>query len=496
MPNPTFITPVVGAIVSARERTVPASGPTASAETTRRPPMAVARLAALGLLCFAGAAWAQDPGGPEAPGSARPDSRPSRPGTIARIRVSGTINPATSGYIDRALRTAAAEGAEGLIVELDTPGGLLDSTREIVQSFYSSRVPVVVYVAPSGANATSAGAFITLAADVAAMAPNTSIGAAHPVSIGATGGAEKVDEVMKQKLENFTASYIETIAHKRGRNVEWAKSAVRESANITAERALATNVINLVAEDLNDLLRQLDGRPEKGRAMRTAGATVREIPMNVRERVFQAAWRPEVLMILLLIAIYGILAEVSHPGGVIPGVLGVVSLILVLYMSAALPVNVAGLVLIALAIVLFIAEAFTPAFGVLVGGGAVSFFFGLLLLFDRADPVFRLSVSSIIPATVVTAAFFLLVIGAGLRAQRLPVKVGRETMVGRIVPAVMAVSRQGGKVLVDGEYWNATSAGPIAPGEQAEIVGLDGLTLRVQPVDSRPRPDRLHHPPT
>jgi membrane-bound serine protease (ClpP class) len=403
--------------------------------------------------------------------------------SVALVKVSGTINPATSGYISRALKEAGEEDVACVILQLDTPGGLLDSTKDIVQSFYNSTVPVVVYVAPAGANATSAGCFITLASDVAAMAPNTSIGAAHPVSIGGGGGGgeEKVDDVMKQKLENFAVSYIETIAQKRGRNVEWAKSAVRESANITAEAALATNVIEIVAADVPDLLKKLEGRTVKDRTLKTAGAEIREIPMTLRERVFQMAWRPEVLMILMLVALYGIIGEVSNPGGIIPGVVGVVALVLALYMSAALPVNVAGLLLIALAVVLFMAEAFTPTFGLLTGGGVISLFFGLLLLFDRADPLFRMSFSVIIPATLVTAAFFVVIVTAGLRAQRLPRKVGREAMVGRTTPALTEITPSGGKVFIEGEYWTAVSEATIAEGQLVEIVGLEGLTLKVVP---------------
>lgn len=431
-----------------------------------RPLMALAVLALMGGGALVGAQAPVEPGG-----------------AVARIQIRGTINPATAGYIARAVAEASASSAQCLIVELDTPGGLLDSTKDIVQSFYGSAVPVVVYVSPSGSNATSAGAFITLASDVAAMAPNTSIGAAHPVSIGASGGAEQVDEVMKQKLENFTVSYIETIAEKRGRNVEWAKSAVRESANITAEKALEEGVIEIIAADLQDLLKQLDGRTVKERVLRTEGVQVIDLPMNLRERVFQAAWRPEVLMLLLLIATYGVITEVSHPGSIIPGVVGAVALILTLYMSAALPVNTAGLVLIALAIGLFIAEAFTPTFGLLTGGGSIAFFFGLLLLFDRTDPLFRLSLRFIIPATLVTAGFFLFIAGAGLRAQRLPVKAGRETLTGKTVKALTDISAQGGKVFVEGEYWNALSDTPIEQGRDVVIVALNGLTLKVKPEE-------------
>lgn len=401
---------------------------------------------------------------------------------VALIKVTGAINPATAGYIARSIDEAAAEKAQCLILQLDTPGGLLDSTKDIVQSFYRAGVPVVVYVAPSGANATSAGCFITLASDVAAMAPNTSIGAAHPVAIGG-GSAEKIDDVMKEKLTNFTVSYIETIAEKRGRNVEWAKSAVRESANITAEKALAIKVIEIIAADVPDLLKQLDGRTVKERVLKTASAEVREIPMNMRERVFQMIWRPEVLMILMLIAVYGIIGEVSNPGGIIPGVVGVVALILALYMSAALPVNIAGLALIALAVGLFVAEAFTPSFGLLTGGGVISLFFGLLLSFDRADPLFRLSFTFIIPATVVTAAFFIFIVAAGLRAQRLPVQAGREAMIGMAAPAFTAITPESGKVFIEGSYWNAVSETPIAAGQSVEIVGIDGLTLKVKPKE-------------
>jgi membrane-bound serine protease (ClpP class) len=401
---------------------------------------------------------------------------------VAFIQVNGTINPATSAYIARGIERAAAHDVECLILQLDTPGGLLDSTRGIVNSFYGSKVPIVVYVAPSGANATSAGCFITLASDVAAMAPNTSIGAAHPVAIGG-GGAEKVDDVMKQKLENFTVSYIETIAQKRGRNVEWAKAAVRESANITAEVALATNVIEMIAKDVPDLLRQLDGRTVKDQVLKTATAEVWRIPMTTSERVFQMIWRPEVLMILMLIAVYGIIGEVSNPGAIIPGVVGVVALILVLYMSAALPVKAAGIALVVLAVGLFIAEAFTPASGVLTGGGIISLFFGLLLLFDRADPLFRLSLKFIIPATIITAGFFIFVAAAGLRAQRLPVKAGAETMIGRIAPALTAITAESGKVFLEGSYWNAVSETPVAAGESVEIVQLDGLLLKVKPKE-------------
>lgn len=400
---------------------------------------------------------------------------------VGLIKISGAIGPATAGYITRAIKEAASQNDVCLIIQMDTPGGLLDSTKEIVQSLFASPLPTIVYVAPSGATATSAGCFITLAADVAAMAPGTSIGAAHPVTIGGGASQEQADEAMKQKLENFATSFIESIAARRHRNVEWAKSSVRESASITAEKALELKVVEILAKDLPDLLRQLDGREISGRILRTASAETREIPMLAREKVFQTLWRPEVMFILMLIAIYGIIGELSNPGAILPGVVGAIALILALYMSAILPVNVAGLALIVLAVGLFVTDIFTPTHGVLTAGGVISFFIGSLMLFDRAEPALRLSLALIIPATLITAAFFVFVFGAGLRAQRLPVKAGRETMLGKTVLAVTAINAQGGKIFVEGEYWNAVSDSPVEEGTQIEIVGIEGLTLRVKP---------------
>ncbi len=314
-------------------------------------------------------------------------------GKVSLIKIDGTIGPATASYISRSIDEAQTQQAQCLVIQLNTPGGLLDSTQTIVQSFLGSPVPVVVYVAPTGASATSAGCFITIAASVAAMAPATTIGAAHPVSLGGmpSGGEEKPDETMKQKLENFSVSYMEAIASKRHRNVDWAKSAVRESASISAEKALELKVVDLIAADLPDLLKQLNGRVVDGRTLKTTGAEVTEIKMSASERVFQKLWRPEVMFILMLIAMYGIIGEMTTPGAILPGVVGAIALILALYMSAILPVNVTGLVLIALALMLFIFDVYAPSHGVLTMGGVISFLIGSLMLFNRADPLFRLS---------------------------------------------------------------------------------------------------------
>ena len=403
--------------------------------------------------------------------------------TVSLIKIDGAIGPATASYISRSIDEARAQNTQCLIIQLNTPGGLLDSTQTIVQSFLGSTEPVVVYVAPTGSTATSAGCFITIAASVAAMAPATTIGAAHPVTIGGnpTGSEEKIDETMKKKLENFSVSYIEAIAARRHRNVEWAKSAVRESASISADKALELKVVDLIATDLPDLLKQLNGRAIDGKTLKTAGAEISEIKMSPSERVFQKLWRPEVMFILMLIAMYGIIGELTTPGAILPGVVGAIALILALYLAAILPVNATGLALITLALMLFVFDIYAPTHGVLTIGGIISFLIGSLMLFNRADPLFRLSLGYIIPATFITALFFIFVVGKGLRAQLLPVKAGAETMVGKKVIALTPIDSRGGRTFVEGEYWNAVSDMPIGKGDAAEIAAVQGLTLKVQP---------------
>lgn len=406
----------------------------------------------------------------------------SQAAEVGLIKIYGAIGPATASYISRAIEVAAARNYECLVIQLDTPGGLLDSTQDIVKKFFELKIPVVVYVAPNGATATSAGCFITLAADIAAMAPHSTIGAAHVVNLG--GGSDKeskVDDVMKQKMENFGISYIEMIAGKRKRNVEWAKSATKESASITADKALELNVIDLIAKDLPELLHEIDGHEINGKELKTSAATIVPIKMAAREKFFQMLWRPEVMFVLMLIAIYGIIAELNNPGAIFPGVAGAIALVLALYMSAILPVNIAGLALILLAIALFVIDVYATTHGVLTAGGIVAFFLGALMLFDRSEPMFRLSLSYIIPGTLLTAAFFLFVVGAGLRAQRLPIRAGKETLFGKTAPVLKRIDATDGKVFVEGEYWNATSEIPIEEGQVAEIIGVDGLTLKVKP---------------
>jgi membrane-bound serine protease (ClpP class) len=395
-------------------------------------------------------------------------------------QVKGTIWPATASYLARALGEAAGRRAQCLVIQLDTPGGLLDSTKEIIQSFLRAQVPTVVYVAPAGAWASSAGCFITMAADVAAMAPGTSIGAAHPVQ---AGGAGKMDDTMKQKLENFTSSYIEAIATKRHRNAEWAKASVLESASITEEQALARNVIDYVARDLPDLLRQMDGRVVNGVPLQTAGATVEELPMTMRDQLLMGIAHPQVMLVLMLVVMYGVIGELTSPGAILPGVAGALSLVLLLYLASILPMNLAGLVLVAVAIGLFIIDVFAPTHGVLTGGGVIAFFLGTFMLFDRSEPFMRLSLAWLVPATVITSLFFIFVVGAGVRAMRQPARTVAGALVGRTVLAVERIDADGGRVFLEGEYWRAVSREPVPAGAPAAIVGRDGLTLQVKPAE-------------
>jgi len=398
---------------------------------------------------------------------------------VGLIKINGAIGPATANYIARALDVAANQNDECLVIELNTPGGLANSMDDIVQEFYASRVPVVVYVSPEGAMAGSAGVYITLAADVAVMAPHTTIGAAHPVDMGNEG--ETTNSIMMQKIGNAYTKVMQTIAEKRHRNVEWAKSSVTASEAITSEEALKMKVIDLIATNFPDLLQKLDGRSINGKILKTAGASVVEMPMTPGEKFFQLFWQPQVMMLLLLIAIYGIIAEMSHPGAIFPGVAGALALILLLYMSATLPLNIAGLALILLALALFVMDIFAPTHGVLTGGGIIAFFLGALMLFNHAPSGYNLPMSWIISTTLVTAAFFFFFVSKGIRAQRQPVKVGAEIMIGITVNALSRIDSQGGKVFIEGEHWNAVSETPVEIGQPVEIIGITGLTLKVKP---------------
>jgi len=286
---------------------------------------------------------------------------------------------------------------------------------------------------------------------------------------------------MKKKMENYASSFIESIADHRHRNVEWARSAVIDSRATTAEKALDLNVIDLIANDVPDLLQQLDAHTVRDKTVHTAKAEVFEIHMTAGERFFQVVLRPEMMFVLMLMVIYGIIGELSNPGAILPGIVGAIALILVLYMSAILPVNTAGLALIGLAVALFIVDVFAPTHGILTGGGIVSFFLGALMLFDRNDASFRLSLAYVIPATLLTAMFFIFIVGAGLRAQFRPVQSGRETMLRKTVTTLSRIDASGGRVFIEGEHWNAVSETPVEASRPVEVIGVEGLTLKVKP---------------
>ena len=401
-------------------------------------------------------------------------------GQVGLIKINGAIGPATASYIARALDTAAAQNDECLVIQLDTPGGLLDSTEQIVQKIYDAKIPTVVHVAPAPARAGSAGVFITMAADIAVMAPHTRIGAAHPVELGASGQVEKTDDTMTKKIENDTAAFAKSIADKRHRNVDWAVASVRASESITAEEALDKGVIDLIADDLPNLLNQIDGHVCGTKKLETEDAVVVEIPMLAWERFAQIFLRPEVMFILMLMVIYGFIGELSSPGAILPGVVGAIALVLVLYMSAILPVNIAGLLLIGLAVLLFIADVFASTHGILTAGGILAFFLGALMLFNHGGPGYRLSLAWILPGTLITALFFIFIVGKGIGAQFKPAQTGTGTMIGKIVNAQSRIDSAGGKVFIEGEIWNAVSESVVETGQPVEIVAVNGLTLWVK----------------
>lgn len=404
----------------------------------------------------------------------------SGPASVSVINVTGTIGPTTTQYITRSLRKSREAGDELLVILLDTPGGLLDSTQDIVQELLGSSHPVAVYVSPQGANAGSAGTFITLAAHIAAMAPATNIGAASPVSMG--GG--EMDTVAQKKIFNYSESYIESIAEQRGRNSEWAKSAVREGASITANEAFEINVIDYIADDIDDLLAQINGLEVEGEILNTDGAEKNEIPQTLGEIFFSFLLRPEVMLILTLIAIYGIIGEVTNPGGIVPGVAGVIALILLLYGVAAMPINIAGFLLIGLAIILFVAEAFTPAFGLLITGGAVAFFLGAMMLFQDLPDEMQISMYWLIPATILTAAFFAWIVTYGVKSLFNPARSGLESTIGKTADVTDPIlPDQPGRVFFDGEYWKAESDSPLNEGDHCEIIKYEGLKVIVKPLN-------------
>jgi len=417
-------------------------------------------------------------------------SVPARTGqstpTAILMKVDGMINPASADFIHTTLKDAAESGAVCVIIELNTPGGLLKSTRLIVSDILASPIPVVVYVAPGGAQAASAGVFVTLSAAIAAMAPGTNIGAAHPVSLG----EGQQDTIMMQKATNDAAAFVRTIAEKRHRNVRWAEEAVRKSLSITETEALKSHVIDLIAKDTRDLLTQIDGRSvETGTGttiLKTADAKFETVEMGFKLRILDLLSDPNIAYLLLMIGFYGILFELYNPGAIFPGVLGVISLLLAFYALHTLPVNYAGLALIIFGIVLFILELKITSHGILTVGGVLSLLLGSLMLINIQTPmeVVSISLSVIIPVVLFTAAFFAFAFGMAIRAHRKRPTTGIEGMIGERGVALSRLDPDG-QVRVRGEIWTAKSSGEaIETGSEVEVTGVFHLRLRVQRVSS------------
>lgn len=398
--------------------------------------------------------------------------------------VQGVINPVTAEFMERVMDQAEKDRVDLLVFTLDTPGGLDESMRIIVKRLLATRIPVCVYVYPPGARAASAGAFITLAAPIAAMAPGTNIGAAHPVAIGAGG---EMDTVMAEKVLNDAVAYIKSIARKRGRNEEWAERAVRESESATAKEALELGVIDLVAENLEDLLEKLDGDTVRlngeERILKLDNPEIRRIRMGVRERILAVIANPTVAYLLLIIGFYGLIFELSNPGSILPGVLGAIALFLALYSFQVLPVNYAGVLLIILAMILFFAEVKIQSHGMLGVGGAIALILGSLMLFETGSPFFRISWSAIGVVVALTVLFFFFVIAKAVQAQRRKPVTGVEGLVGEVgVARTRITPEREGTVLVHGELWVARSSLPIEKGEEVRVVKIEGLRLYVEPL--------------
>jgi membrane-bound serine protease (ClpP class) len=393
--------------------------------------------------------------------------------------VEGVINPVIVEYMRDGIERAQQDNATAVIFQLDTPGGLVDSTRLIVKALLNASIPVVVYVAPSGARAASAGTFVTLAGHVAAMAPGTNIGAAHPVS----GEGKDIEGDMRKKAENDLAAFARSIAEKRGRNADWAEAAVRESASITESEALAKQVIELVAEDIPTLLAKLDGRtvslPGGETILHTAGAAVRFRQMKWRQQVLAVLSHPQFALMLLSLGSLGLLIELYNPGLIFPGVIGAISLLLAFYSLQTLPVNYAGLLFIGLAFLLFILEFKVTSFGLLTIGGILSMLLGSLMLIDSPEEYLRIPLSTIVVVVGSTAAVFTFIIGAAMRSiGRQPVS-GMEGILGE-TGIVKQRLHPVGTVFVQGTLWSARSTSPIEVGEAVRVIGVEGLKLTVE----------------
>ena len=393
----------------------------------------------------------------------------------------GPIGPTTNRVIEKAAADAELHGRAAFIIRLDTPGGLVSSTRDIVQTLLNADVPTVVYVSPSGAGAASAGMYITIAAHIAAMAPGTNIGAAH--TVGPEGGIK--DSVMNEKLEQDAASYVRAVAERRKRNVHWVQEAVLHSVSLTDREALDSNVVDIVAASVDDLLKQMDGRVVELASgldtLHTAGAETREVKLSLRDRVLKVITAPEIAYILLSIGGMGIMMELWNPGTFIPGTIGAICLIVGFYGLQTLPLNFAGLALIVLAFILFALEIKVVSHGVLTIGGVIAMLIGSLMLIDASEPYMRISLSVILAVVGATAAFFVFAMTFVIKAQRRKPTTGGEGLIGQM-GTVREKLDPAGMVYVAGEYWKARSAASLDVGTRVKVLAVEDMVLKVEKV--------------
>jgi len=397
---------------------------------------------------------------------------------VLAVRIEGIISASTSEFMVSAIHKAQSEGAEALVFELDTPGGLDVSMRQILKEMLSSRVPIIVYVSPSGARAASAGVFITIAAHIAAMAPGTNIGAAHPVTMG----GEKMDKEMARKVVNDAAAYLRSISEQRGRNAKWAEDAVRRSVSVTEKEALSLHIIDLVSPSLEDLLQRVDGRtlraPQGRITLHTKGIPVKRVEMSFRDKVLKVISDPTIAYIFLILGFYGLFFELSNPGSILPGIVGGIFLILAFFAFQSLPVNYAGLLLILFAMILFLAEVKVMSHGLLTAGGIISMVLGSLMLVESPIPSLRISKSAILVAVSVTVGFFVFVVTKGLGIQLRKPTTGKEGLVGEIGVVRTRLDPEG-QITVRGEIWTAFCDEAVEVGQKVRVIEVVGLKLKV-----------------
>jgi membrane-bound serine protease (ClpP class) len=403
--------------------------------------------------------------------------KPDKP-LVYLLEVDGTINPALSDYIIKGIELAESKNAVAVIIRMDTPGGMVTTTKTIIKEMINAKLPVVVYVAPSGSSASSAGALITVCADVAAMAPGTNIGAAHPVG----GGGQEIESAMSEKIINDLTAYIRGIVARKARNTEWAEKAIRESVSITSKEALDIKVIDLVADSIPDLLNKLDGRKvskeNKEYTLKTMGATVEKVVPGLRFKILDAVANPNVAYILMMIGGIGIMMELYNPGMVFPGVAGGICLLLSFFALQVLPVNYVGILLIILAVLLFVLELKVQSFGVLTVGAIISLTLGSVMLFETGEVAMRVSWAVIIPTVAAVSSFFIFALGLVVKAWMSKPRTGEQGLVGEVGIALTNLDPWG-KIALHGEYWNAHSDSFVPKGERVRVIRVNDLSVTV-----------------